>query len=298
MQQALEHFDHAIRLDPRLAEAYRGRAAARGWDDADKTIADYEEALRLNPDDEALKGSLIEMYVNHASFFLENGECGKAVELYSKAMSLDPPDGGFGYEVFVWRGDAFFKQGEVAKAAADYSVALQMGEHEKDDNPETYSDILSKRASCYLKLEQYAKAKRDMEESQKLDPEFSEDETADQREPDGPRCRQCGEEIDADEEVTHLDCCRGPYHEECLRSFMCRSCGQCRRCCDRTACGREPFAEPECHKCGEPITRDEDISKCYYCRRPVHEKCVEWCPACHKCLDCCRSKGCALKAEG
>ena len=47
--KAIADYTEAMRLDPKLADAYCGRGGAYVKGDCDKAIADYSEAIRLNP---------------------------------------------------------------------------------------------------------------------------------------------------------------------------------------------------------------------------------------------------------
>ena len=76
-------FDQAIRLDPKLAQAYRVRAAAyfeRGR--YDEAIQDYGQTLRLAPDPGA--------YYNRGRCYLRQGHYGRAMPDFDQAVRLAP----------------------------------------------------------------------------------------------------------------------------------------------------------------------------------------------------------------
>ena len=51
-REAIPHFDEAIRLNPRHAEAYNNRGNAyKNLGQYQRAIQDYDEAIRLNPRD-------------------------------------------------------------------------------------------------------------------------------------------------------------------------------------------------------------------------------------------------------
>ena len=84
--KAIADFDEAIRLDPKDAEAYNDRGEA--WyakDDLDKAIADYDEAIRLDPD-------FAEAYRNRGLLLRRDGEYDKAIADFNEAIRLDPKD--------------------------------------------------------------------------------------------------------------------------------------------------------------------------------------------------------------
>ena len=51
LDDAISHFDEAIRIRPNLAEAWYNRGIAKGMKgEYDKAIADFDEAIRIRPD--------------------------------------------------------------------------------------------------------------------------------------------------------------------------------------------------------------------------------------------------------
>lgn len=83
-QRALEDYDQAIHLDPRLAEAYynRGRALYRLGRIQD-ALRDYDKVVSLLPD-------LPSAYFNRSIILLALKERGRAIEDLRKALQLDP----------------------------------------------------------------------------------------------------------------------------------------------------------------------------------------------------------------
>ena len=82
--KAIADFTEAIRLDPRRAEAYWGRAhayAKKG--EFDKAIADFTEAIRLDP-------RHAEAYCGRAYAYAKKGEFDKAIADYTEAIRLNP----------------------------------------------------------------------------------------------------------------------------------------------------------------------------------------------------------------
>ena len=84
--KAIADYTEAIRLDPRGASAYAGRADAwRCARDYDKAIADYTEAIRLDPKDARI-------YRWRGVAWREKKEHGKAISDFDEAIRLDPKD--------------------------------------------------------------------------------------------------------------------------------------------------------------------------------------------------------------
>lgn len=114
--RALADYDEAIRLDPRSA-AYRN-SRANVWrlkgDDA-KALADYDEAVRLDP-------SYASALQNRGNFRLLRGEYDLAVADLTEAIRLDPADA----MARDNRGSAWRAKGELDRALADFSEAIRL----------------------------------------------------------------------------------------------------------------------------------------------------------------------------
>jgi tetratricopeptide (TPR) repeat protein len=116
LDRAIADFDEAVRLDPArpFFLALRGNAwfAKRDYQHA---IADYERALQLNP-------KLIPAYVGRASAHFAKADFDAAITDYESAIGLNPKAAG----LYVQRGNAWRRKGDSAHAIADYSEALRI----------------------------------------------------------------------------------------------------------------------------------------------------------------------------
>ena len=101
---------------PQTAEEYFERGNThRKKGDFDGAIADYDEAIRLNPD-------FTEALNNRGNAWGEKGEYDKAIADLNEAIRLKPDD------VDAWnnRGAAWYEKGEYDKAIADCDEALRL----------------------------------------------------------------------------------------------------------------------------------------------------------------------------
>ena len=95
-----------------LAHTNRGHAN-RAWGNNDKAIADFEEAIRLDPNRAAYNRGLIQA---------TRGENDRAIADYTAALSLDPKDA----LAFNSRGNAHHVKREYALAIADHTSAIEL----------------------------------------------------------------------------------------------------------------------------------------------------------------------------
>jgi tetratricopeptide (TPR) repeat protein len=81
--------------------------------DLDGAIADYDQAIRLNPGDHFA-------FNNRANTWRDKGDLDRAIADYTEALRLDP-----GYTaVYINRGLIYERKRELALARADYEAAL------------------------------------------------------------------------------------------------------------------------------------------------------------------------------
>jgi tetratricopeptide (TPR) repeat protein len=114
--KAKSAFDAALKLDPRFAAAYAGRA--RVWVQKhyrDREVADYNSAILLEP--------------GNATFRVARAECWSARGLHTRAMAdfdealrLDPANP----SIWVSRGNEWRRDLKIDLAIADYTQAIQL----------------------------------------------------------------------------------------------------------------------------------------------------------------------------
>jgi len=93
---------------------------ARGGDlkctgGTDEAIADYTEALRLNP-------NFVDAYVNRGLAWSSEGEDDKAIADLTQAIRLSPTSA----YAYCARGSGFRKKGDIDSAIADYTEAIRL----------------------------------------------------------------------------------------------------------------------------------------------------------------------------
>jgi tetratricopeptide (TPR) repeat protein len=152
LDKAVADYTEAIRLDPKNARAYDGRGDAYfGKTDWNAAIADYTEAIRLDP-------KSILPYHNRGRAYLSKGDYDAAVADCTEAIRLDPK--------CVWaynnRGVAYFGKCDWDTAIADYTEAIRL-------DPK-YGLSYSNRGNAYFGKRDYDTAIADYTEAIRLDP--------------------------------------------------------------------------------------------------------------------------------
>ena len=112
-EQAMRHFDRAIRIWPDFADAYLNRGLAEhGASYRAEALADFDRALYLDP-------SLIRAYNARGQIYLENGDVQRTIQDCSKSIAVSPT-----VDAYYQRGEAYEKLGEHQKAIADFDAAI------------------------------------------------------------------------------------------------------------------------------------------------------------------------------
>ena len=117
LDKAIADFAEAIRLDPKVTDAYHHRGNA--WlqkPDYEKAIADFSEEIQLDADRSAA-------WLNRGYVWLTKKENEKAIEDLSRSIELDATSP----MAFFYRGRAFYFKGERRKAIGDFSEAIDLG---------------------------------------------------------------------------------------------------------------------------------------------------------------------------
>ena len=115
-RRAIADFNEAIHLNPNRATLYRDRARAyRQNGDLGLAIADYDEAIALDPKPAA-------PYHQRGLALAATGDLDRAILSYSTAVRLDPADA----QARLDRGLAFLARGQVNDARADFEAALAL----------------------------------------------------------------------------------------------------------------------------------------------------------------------------
>ncbi|SFP45545.1 TPR repeat-containing protein [Bradyrhizobium sp. Ghvi] len=114
--RAIADFNEAIHLNPNRASLYRDRAQAyRQNGELDLAIADYDEAIALDP-----RPAM--PYRERGLALAAKGDLDRAILSYSTAVRLDPTDA----QARLDRGLAFLARGQVDDARADFEAALAL----------------------------------------------------------------------------------------------------------------------------------------------------------------------------
>jgi lipoprotein NlpI len=120
--RAIADYDAALRIDPKLADAYHNRGSA--WahkGDPDRAIADFDAALRLNPKDAGvLHSRAVELTVK--------GDYARALADYEAALRLDPK-----------ASDIAFSRGRTLFYSENYPHAIEEFERAHKASPTDYS---------------------------------------------------------------------------------------------------------------------------------------------------------------
>jgi tetratricopeptide (TPR) repeat protein len=113
--RAIAEYNEAIRLDPTLAAAFDARGDAYYYKgEYDRAIADYSEAIRLDPKYAAA-------YSDRGLAYAKKGSYERAIADLSDAIRLAPNSARY----FNLRGYVYYSKGDYSKATSDYKEAVR-----------------------------------------------------------------------------------------------------------------------------------------------------------------------------
>jgi len=119
--RAIADYDEALKLNPKIAGAYTGRAAANlRKGNIDRALPDLNEGLRLDPKSPGVR-NVFGYYYN------KKGDHERALTEVSEALRLYPQ---YLY-AFSNRGEIYESKGEYIKALADFRMALSLDPDKK-----------------------------------------------------------------------------------------------------------------------------------------------------------------------
>ena len=116
VRHAIADYTEAIRLDPHDAAAYLNRG--RAWNikkEHDKAMADYTEGIRLDPQN-------VRAYLLRGHTWVEKKEYDKAIADYTEAIRLNPQ---FAEAYYAW-GNAWLAKDEYDRAIAGFAEAIRL----------------------------------------------------------------------------------------------------------------------------------------------------------------------------
>jgi tetratricopeptide (TPR) repeat protein len=158
--RAIADYTEAIRLDPGLALAYNNRGfaySAKG--DNDRAIADYDQAIKINP--LPASNPHVNVYVNRGNAYLAKGDFDRAIADSNEAIRLDPKLA----NAYGNRGIAYYRKGDYDRAIADYTETIRL-------DPKL-ATAFNYRASAYEYKGEYHRAIADSNEAIRLDPKLA-----------------------------------------------------------------------------------------------------------------------------
>jgi tetratricopeptide (TPR) repeat protein len=154
--KAIADYTQAIRIDPKFATAYSNRGSAYGMKgDYDKAIADFTKAMELNP-------GIMYLYSNRGVAYFEKGDYDKAMVDYNQQIRIDPNLA----QPYSGRGNVYYKRNDLDRALADHNQAIRL-----DPN---LALAYSNRGLVYEAKRDHDRAMADYNQAIRLDPNLVE----------------------------------------------------------------------------------------------------------------------------
>ncbi len=158
-ERAQQGLAEVIDLQPKNAWDHVMRGVAwREMGQLDKAIADFTEAIKLDPKSALYFDLLASAHVVRAGKWEEMGQLDKAIADFTEAIKLDPKSALY----FKMRGGIRLKKKEFAKAVADLSEVIKL-------NPK-YDYVYAQRGGAWEEMRQLDQAIADFTEAINLNP--------------------------------------------------------------------------------------------------------------------------------
>jgi tetratricopeptide (TPR) repeat protein len=153
--RAIADYSQAIQLDPDYAPVYSDRGNVYSdKKDYDRAIADYSQAIRLNP-------NFVEAYSERGSAYNGKKDYDRAIADYDQAIRLDPNF----VTAYNNRGNAYNDKKDYDRAIADYDQAIRL-------DPD-YAAVYTNRGAAYNGKNDYDRAIADLNQAIRLDPDYA-----------------------------------------------------------------------------------------------------------------------------
>jgi tetratricopeptide (TPR) repeat protein len=122
LDQAIAEYQEAIRLDPDYAEAhYNLGLAYHKQGKLDDAIAEYKEAIRIDP-------SMADAHVNLGVAYADQGKLDEAIAAYREALRINPDLG----DAHLNLGLAYHDQGRWDEAISEYKEVIRINPDDAD----------------------------------------------------------------------------------------------------------------------------------------------------------------------
>jgi tetratricopeptide (TPR) repeat protein len=153
--QAIADYTEALRLNPESARAYGSRGDAyRGKKEYDQAIADYTEALRLNPNS-------VRAYNSRGDAYRGKKEYDQAIADYTEALRLNPESA----RAIASRGETYHALSRYDEALADFDRAIALDKE--------YDWAIANRGWTYYVLHRGDEALADFDRAIALNAEYA-----------------------------------------------------------------------------------------------------------------------------
>ena len=122
--------------------------------DVDRAIGDYDQVVRLDPNNGAA-------FINRGLAYRQKGNYDRAIQDFDQAIIINPNSAA----VYNERGMTYRQHGDVDRAIADFDQAIRL-------NPD-FAQAFLNRGNSYGALRDYQRAVQDYEQATRLDPKFA-----------------------------------------------------------------------------------------------------------------------------